>query len=342
MSIPLTMIPSGDGSINQKTEYIEDLQSAYVANGDMAKANALGRRLRGTEEAYLARFEEDELLVIGAIDSNGEFQNLLWESTQTDTDAGKRTETTDSAAIARKRKALDLRIPLTAKEWFSLGDISGTGWRFRTVRISKGLDIDVEGTGTFGLSFGSAVEAFKKTYGKTFFATKPTFDVSATGLRRKAEWDSLDWYKRKLVGKAFDSTGACAVEFRRLDEYGFVDISVSGGATPFWQSAGVWSQRGVFDRARKQVWPPENVGGNEGFAKYEDELVPRTPSRWFRFGNSAAYPAFIILPFSTDPPANFRPDVEDGSRFGDYGFHLLRVKKNEFKFFTVRSSYAGC
>jgi hypothetical protein len=323
----------------RQNKYLKALQSAYVTAGNKAKAEALGRQLRGTDETYLARYEGDELLVIGMIDSTGEFTQLLWKKYGFGDDI--ENASTDSNSIARKT-ALNLKLSLTTRVWHALGEYSETTRRFQTIGISKGLDSDVEGTETYGLSLGGAVDVFKRTYGRSLFATKPLYDVPSIGVDRKAVWDSLVGYRKKLVGSAFDSTGVNGVEYRNLHEYGFLDITVSGGVRYEWYGTGVWSQRGLFDASRKLVWPPEYKGGNLGFAEYDDELVPRTPPHWFRFGNTPASPAYIILPFSTDPPANFRGNVDDYSRFGEYGFHLIRLKKGEFKFYTVRSSNAGC
>lgn len=325
-----------------ETNRLQTLQSRYAALGDTAKANLLGRRLRGTEEVYLARIEGEELLVIGVLDSNGGFQSLLWQATRSESDHGKFTQPLDSASHVRRKKALDMRISLTARKWYGWDDHESFGTRFHTAGISQGLNFDVEDTGIFGISFGKAVDAFKRSYGRALFATKPFRTVPTMGLRRKADWDSLAGYRKKLVGKAFDSSGVQGVDFQSLDDYGFVDLTLRGTVLPGWRHPNQWSQRGIFDRSRKLVWPPEHVGGNEGFGDALAGLFQKVPPRWFRFGENADSPAFIILPFSTDPPANFRNDVEDGSRFGEYGIHLLRVKKDGFKFFLVHSSYAGC
>jgi hypothetical protein len=121
------------------------------------------------------------------------------------------------------------------------------------------------------------------------------------------------------------------IEYRNLREYGYVDVSVSDAIPGGYRNA---SQRGVFDRDRKLVWPQ---AGKAGGSIDLDREHPQYEPQWFRFGPDAGFPAFILLPFNGN---NGPPDYTGEN--GDYGYHLLKIDKKATKVFVVRSDYGGC
>ncbi len=314
--------------------YMKALQKGYMALGDTAKAAHYGRRIRGTDPVYLARYDGKDLLVIGAIDSTGEFQNLLWD--ETPEGESRRYAPLDDSSKAIKKKALGLRTSLAAMEWYGEENPENRGKLFHTPKTvpreneRDEYTSDVNGTITFGISLVSSADVYLRTEQEVLFATKPIFTVPMKGITLPSEFDSLAWFKKQLVGKAFDTTGVAQIHFARIGEYGYVDIGMSGIVPSRYYKR---EQRGIFDNKRKLVWPPEYTGGNE----MERNLAyPKAVPRWIRFGTDASFPAFIVLPFSTNAPPNFE------ERMGNYGYHLLRISRTGFKFFVVRSNYAGC
>lgn len=312
--------------------YLKALQKGYIASGDTARASGCGRRLRGTDPIYLARYDGLDLLVIGWIDSTGEFRNLLWKETVHED--GTPNDVDDSSKAIRK-KALALRTSLAAMEWFGeqgryRRDFFHTPRPVPPDKRLEGYISDVEGTATFGISLGSSKAIFARTREDALFATRPYSAVPLAGITRPSEIDSLPWFRTQLVGTAFDTTGMARIDFAKVGEYGFLDISM-GGISRYRRERR--EARGIFDARRNRVWPPEYAGGIDD---REIGDFPRAVPRWFRFGPDASHPAFIVLPFSTTTPPDFT------SEMGNYGYHLLRIGKSGFKYFVVRSDYGGC
>jgi hypothetical protein len=316
--------------------YMKALQKGYIVSGDTARAALYGRRIRGTEPIYLARYDGKDLLVIGAIDSTGEFRNLLWD--ETPKGENRRYAPLNDSSKAIKKKALGLRTSLATMEWYGEVNPDNRGEYFhspKTVPTENERDgsdyiSDVEGTTTCGISLGASADVYSRTHEKALFATRQFSAVPLKGITLPTEIDSLAWYKTQLVGKAFDSTGMAQINFANIGEYGYVDIAMSGIAR---YRDDRREQRGIFDHKRKRVWPPEYTGGIE----YDRRLpYPKAVPRWIRFGTDASFPAFIVLPFSTVLPPEFNEEM------GNFGYHLLRINRSGSKIFVVRSNYGGC
>jgi hypothetical protein len=316
--------------------YLKALQKGYTAAGDTARAAHYGRELRGANPVYLAQYDGEALRVIGSIDSMGNFLTLLWRETPDrsgDSEPPKYTPVDDTSKAIRK-KALGLRPALAAMDWRKMGDHSWPGFQVDPFIWSsdkfKGAYEDLEGTATFGLTLGFGRDQYGLVRKEQVFATKPMYEVPVSGIRRATVSDSLAWYGKKLAGAAFDTVGMNDIHFESLDEYGFVDIRVGGVVG---NRHGRGEARGIFDKGRNLVWPPEYTTGDD---LHKDELVLKPAPRWFRFGPDAGSPAFIILPFTTNYAP---PDFHEGN--GSFGYHLLRVSKSGFQSFIIRSDYAG-
>lgn len=311
-------------------EYMKALQKGYTAMGDIAKAAYFGRQIRGTNPVYLAYRDGKDLLVIGSLDSTGGFHRLLWKENPTDP-----TTPTDKAEQAIKKKAGKIIAHLSAMDWFPAGilpEFPEPAVHLATIpKIVqspeyRGVYEDPMGMKTYGISLGAFYDDFKQYGESMLFATRPSYAVPQSGMTRRSELDSLPWYQKQLVGNAFDSGGATKIEYRKLHEYGYVEVVISG---IFSENLRIAEQRGIFDPRRKRVWPPERTTGSDYWLK---PLDLKAAPRWFRFGVDSSFPALIVLPFSTNISP---PEFEEHE--GEFGYQLLEISRTGMKTFYVRS-----
>jgi hypothetical protein len=336
-------------------DFLKALQKGYTALGDSARAREIGRRLRGTDPTYIAQRWGKQIRLRGVIDSSSEFRTLEWKECCSENAVAAKWNIPEGSDKTQKKEALQIRLSLAAMAWFQGEDsplyfpapiVVPTDAQKAQGKIGDYYH-DFDGAITFGISLGSAPE-----YMGEIFATKPVYFVRPTGLLAKSQFDSLTWFEKQLVGPAFDSGGMTDVHYGNIKEYGFVDVTVCGDMG----LAGRAQQRGIFNRKRECVWPPEGYTFIEaifGPAKFKGAICEEDENqslgteffdarsrglttRWFRFGPDASFPAFTITPFSTHYSI---PSFEESN--GNFGLHLVRISKTGAKTFVIRSEYAG-
>jgi hypothetical protein len=312
--------------------YLQALQKGYIASSDTAKAAAIGRKLRKTEPIYFACYENGRILVKGVIDSSNTFRTLEWKQTWNDEKKRWDVDKSDSLSCNVKREAIQLRLALAGLWWYYNGDNmiqfpsprifpqeSSTVEDFQTGSRGSAFYCDIEGTAVFSINLENSQEWQKGVV----FATRPMFQIKEEGLNRRTGLDSVFSFVRDLYGSNNnDSISITGMYYRHLPEYGIFDFTAM-------VKRGNWELPtlcGLFNRKWEKVWPPDEYSGTDG-----------DRSRiWFRFGPDAHYPAFSVIPFTTMYLPN---DFEEHN--GNFGTHLVRVSKDGFQSFVMRSEYAG-
>jgi hypothetical protein len=332
--------------------FVASLQGNYPLRGDTAKAHLIAYKLRNNKLVYIARRQGKHVKLCGVIDSLNEFRTLEWKERLGENGEWIACENADSLT---KHEALKAVQYLANVKWYS--DRSSTLVRPKVLPTYKELSrigvsnlyhseeyhYNIAETLLFGISFEDSIP--ESHLQGNLFATKQFFFVPTSGLANKKEFDSLDWYKRKLVDTAFNTHGVTEIHFGNLKDYNYIDVTFCGNLVQHVDDGSFYRQlqRGIFNKNRQCIWPPE------GYIFRKAELRSPMPdsdvddaetigisTNWFRFGQNATYPAFTITPFSTNYTM---PNFE--SRNGDFGFQLIRISNTGSKIFTITSEYAG-
>lgn len=316
--------------------YLKALQKGYMAKGDTLRVADIGRKIRGKDPVYLAQVKDSLILLRGVIDSSGEFRSLEWS--QVYNSEKKRWEfdsNIDSGKIIKK-EAQQIRLALAGLPWYQQFE-NYPNWIFpapfifptesmvQTDATNPDYYMDISGYSTFAICLGKIKPGTFTT--EEIFTTRPTYRVKNQGLSKKTDYDSILDLVSEILSSPIDSIQIESLYFNKLPEYGFLDIALQCISLHEYKRV----FRGIFDGERTMVWPKLNEEGGYIYNSFNELFT-----RWFRFGPDASFPAFTVAPFTSGYSI-----VSRESSNGNFGDHLIRIKKTETKISVIRSEYAG-